>query len=63
LWVVVMSRMAKDATTRAYVERRTQQGLSKREIVRCLKRYVARQIYRTMLPLIQQATTPAVVSP
>ena len=59
LWVVVMSRMATDATTRAYVERRTQQGLSKREIVRCLKRYVARQIYRTMLPTLQHATATA----
>ncbi len=59
LWVVVMCRMAKDATTRAYVERRTQQGLSKREIVRCLKRYVARQIYRTMLPTLQHATATA----
>jgi len=51
--------MAKDAATRAYVERRTQQGLSKREIVRCLKRYVARQIYRTMLPTLQHAAAPA----
>ena len=59
LWVVVMCRMATDATTRAYVERRTQQGLSKREIVRCLKRYVARQIYRTMLPTLQHATATA----
>jgi transposase len=31
--------------TRAYVERRTAQGLSKPEIIRCLKRYVAREIY------------------
>ncbi len=59
LWVVVMCRMATDATTRVYVERRTQQGLSKREIVRCLKRYVARQIYRTLLPALQHATATA----
>jgi transposase len=31
--------------TRAYVERRTAEGLSKTEIIRCLKRYVAREIY------------------
>jgi transposase len=30
----------------AYVERRTTQGLSKKEIIRCLKRYAAREIYR-----------------
>ena len=37
--------------TRAYVERRTTEGLSKREIIRCLKRYVAREL----LPDIQAA--------
>jgi transposase len=31
--------------TKAYVERRTKEGLSKTEIVRCLKRYVARETY------------------
>lgn len=35
--------------TRTYVERRTNEGLSKREIIRCLKRYIAREIY-TNLP-------------
>ncbi|MBD1843922.1 hypothetical protein H6F89_11030 [Cyanobacteria bacterium FACHB-63] len=33
------------ATQPDYVARRTAQGLSKREIIRCLKRYVAREIY------------------
>jgi transposase len=32
--------------TRAYAERRTEEGLSKKEIIRCLKRYVAREVYR-----------------
>ena len=31
--------------TRAYVQRRTAEGLSKKEIIRCLKRYVAREVY------------------
>jgi transposase len=44
LWVVAMVRMAKHPQTRAYVERRTTQGLSKKEIIRCLKRYIAREI-------------------
>jgi transposase len=30
--------------TRAYAERRTQEGKSKAEIIRCLKRYVAREV-------------------
>jgi hypothetical protein len=37
--------MAHDPTTRAYVERRTKEGLSKPEIIRCLKRYIARQVF------------------
>jgi hypothetical protein len=32
--------------TRAYVERRTKQGLSKLDILRCLKRYIAREVYQ-----------------
>ena len=40
--------MRRDPKTRAYVERRTGQGRTKRETMRCLKRYVSRQIYRTL---------------
>jgi transposase len=49
LWVIVMVRMAKDPRTRRYVERRTSEGLSKKEIIRCLKRYVAREIYKFLV--------------
>jgi transposase len=45
LWRIVLVRMATDARTQAYVERRTKEGLSKKEIMRCLKRYVARELY------------------
>jgi transposase len=31
-----------------YVARRTAEGRSKREIIRCLKRYVAREVYRAL---------------
>lgn len=41
-------RMRQDPETQAYVDRRTKQGLSKKRIRRCLKRYIARQIYRTL---------------
>ena len=40
LHMVVVCRMRTDQRTRAYVARRTQEGLSKREVMRCLKRYV-----------------------
>jgi transposase len=36
--------------TRAYVARRTTDGMSKRDIMRCLKRYVAREIYHHINP-------------
>lgn len=45
LWRIVFVRMRCDPRTRDYVERRTKEGMSKKEIVRCLKRYVAREIY------------------
>ena len=49
LWRIVMVRMVSDPDTHAYVERRTKEGKSKREIMRCLKRYVAREIYPLLL--------------
>ena len=49
LWRVVIVRMNSDPRTKAYVERRTREGLSKSEIVRCLKRYVARETF-ALLP-------------
>jgi transposase len=49
LWRIIIVRMANDPRTKAYVERRTKEGLSKAEIIRCLKRYVARETY-SLLP-------------
>lgn len=49
LWRIVMVRLSWDARTRAYAARRTAEGLSKREIIRCLKRYVAREIYEVLV--------------
>ncbi|NBE80948.1 IS110 family RNA-guided transposase [Micromonospora rubida] len=46
LYRVVLCRPRWDPRTRAYMERRTKDGLSKKEIIRCLKRYVAREIYQ-----------------
>ena len=45
LWRIVITRMSSHPPTRAYAGRRTAEGLSKTEIIRCLKRYVAREIY------------------
>lgn len=48
LWCIVMTRMSSDPRTRAYVERRRKEGRSTKEIIRVLKRYVARQVYREL---------------
>ena len=53
-------RMGTDPRTRAYVQRRTAQGLSKPEIMRCLKRYVAREVFQAIrnLGLQQHQSNP-----
>jgi transposase len=51
LWHIVLTRMSSDPRTRAYVERRTKEGKSKKEIIRVLKRYVAREMYYYLAPL------------
>jgi transposase len=48
LWVVALVRLRSEPRTRAYVERRTSQGLSKREILRCLKRYIVREVFKIL---------------
>jgi transposase len=45
LWRIVITRMSSHPATRAYVDRRTEEGLPEKEIIRCLKRYVAREVY------------------
>jgi transposase len=56
LWRIALVRMHCHPPTRTYVERRTKQGLSKLDILRCLKRYIAREIY-------QHLTSPPPTAP
>jgi transposase len=49
LWHIVITRMVYDPRTTEYIDRRTKEGLTKREAVRCLKRYVAREVF-SLLP-------------
>lgn len=46
LYTIAISRMRWDATTQQYIRKRTAEGKTRREAVRCLKRYIAREIYR-----------------
>ncbi len=48
LHIATITRMTHDPDTRAYVERRRSEGRTTSEIRRSLKRYLARQIYRTL---------------
>ncbi|MEW9553901.1 IS110 family transposase [Nonomuraea sp. NPDC050783] len=48
LYRIALVRLRWDPRTRAYMERRTQDGLSKKEIIRCLKRYIARELYQVI---------------
>ena len=54
LHAIANNRMIHDPETRAYLDKRTRQGLSKPRIRRCLKRYIARDLYRL---LTTQVTT------
>ncbi len=49
LYLLALGRMGWDPATRTYVTRRTAAGLSKPEIIRCLKRYIARELYRILI--------------
>ena len=57
LYMICLARMRRDGRTQEYVARRTAEGKSKREIIRCLKRYVAREVYRVLLSCNARSST------
>jgi transposase len=48
LYTIVLCRLRYDPATRAYFARRTKEGLSRNEIIRCLKRYVVRDVFQAL---------------
>jgi len=56
LYILAVTRMAWDPRTRAYVAKRQADGKTTKEVIRCLKRHIAREIYRLL-------TTPAAAPP
>jgi transposase len=48
LWHIVFTRMVNDPRTKHYIERRMKDGRTKKEAVRCLKRYVAREVFAAL---------------
>ncbi len=58
LTTVVIVRMRTHAPTRAYVARRSAEGRTTKEIMRSLKRYITRQLYRTLAAAYPLPSTP-----
>ncbi|TDV49025.1 IS110 family transposase [Actinophytocola oryzae] len=56
IYHIVIVRMRHCPTTRAYIQRRTAEGLPKRHTIRCLKRYVTREIFHTLTADITDLT-------
>ncbi|MFF9127523.1 transposase [Streptomyces sp. NPDC014889] len=48
---IVFTRLRHDLRTQAYYERRTQEGKTRREIIRCLKRYAAHEVFNLVRPV------------
>ena len=55
LWTIANNRLIHDPETRAYAARRTAEGLSRKEILRCLKRHLARRLYPLLLADLRDA--------
>lgn len=59
LYRIALSRLRWDDRTRNYLNRRLTDGKTRREAIRCLKRYIAREIYKIITsPLDTQSSTP-----
>jgi transposase len=63
LHMIAVCRLRCCERTRAYAERRTAEGKTKPEIIRCLKRYIAREIYHALRADLAELTTPAPATP
>ena len=63
LWRIATNRIRTDAATKAYVARRKAEGKKRKEIIRCLKRHIAREIYWLLTnPELRPPTPPATTS-
>lgn len=56
LHTITLCRLRWDERTRTYMDRRTRQGLSKKDIMRCLKRHIAREVYRVLMRSLDHRT-------
>ncbi len=51
LYMIAVARLSHDERTKKYASRRTAQGKTKREVIRCLKRYIAREVYSLLIQI------------
>jgi transposase len=60
LYLIALSRLRWDPATKAYMERRTAEGKTRKEVIRCIKRYIAREVYAAITAdLAPSATRPS----
>lgn len=62
LYTIVLTRLGRDQRTRDYAQRRTAEGKSKKDIIRCLKRYVAREVFPVISRAVPSGTTMTVAT-
>ena len=48
LYRITLSRLRWDTRTQAYLQRRIKEGKTRREVIRCIKRYIAREVFRLL---------------
>jgi transposase len=58
LYTITLARLRWDTRTRDYIQRRTTEGKTPREAIRCLKRYIAREIYQHITKPPPHPSTP-----
>jgi transposase len=63
LWTIVVNRLIHDPRTREYAARRTATGSSRKEIIRLLKRYIARQVFGEIIRALTPPSTPVSEQP
>lgn len=61
LWTLALVPARSDPSTRIYVERRTGEGLSTKEIMRCLKRYIVHELYPLIFSDLSYAIRPRLI--
>jgi len=60
LYMIVIARLRWDPRTRAYIDRRVHEGKTRREAIRCLKRYVARELYELIARTSHRTDLPSI---